>query len=222
MDKVLVIAPHADDAEFGMGGYIRRMIREGTGEPTVGIIAGGDYVDRFGELVTGEARLEETIKAMSILGVRSHCTLAAAPENKFDLVGQAVLITAVDTLLEMDSYNEVFICMPSRNQDHVALHAATLAAFRPGRWDRVSRLWGYEHPGNSAGPVQPLVGRCHVRLPLQDMTTKLRALEAHATQFSGKVKGHDGPEGATALAVLRGSECGGDFAELFWLLREIY
>ena len=52
MDKVLVLAPHADDAEFGMGGYLCRMAREEKSKAQVVIFAYGDYVRADGPRVT--------------------------------------------------------------------------------------------------------------------------------------------------------------------------
>ena len=222
MHSVLVIAPHADDAEFGMGGYLSRMVRERTAKPTVGVVAGGDYVDRFGELVAGQRRKAETAAAMALLGVTDHITLAAVEENKFDLAGRAVLIDAVEDLLSRDAFHEVFVCRPSLNQDHTALYEATLAAFRPGRFEGTGLLWAYEHPGAAAVSDYTANGRCYVRLQSADMQAKIASLEAHASQFAGKAKGHDSPRGAARLAALRGSEAGCDYAELLWLVREIY
>ncbi len=222
MDKVLVIAPHADDAEFGMGGYLHRMHREGLAKATVAVMACGDYVDRFGAEVSGETRMLETARAMEALGVGRHANLDAAPENGFDRVGQWALIGAVDQALGMDDFAEAFFCLPSCNQDHRALYQAAAAAFRPGRWPGVKRVWLYEHPGQSMGTEQPVLGRCYVRFGPEDMHAKARALNHHESQFLGRQKGHDSPEGAFALARLRGSEAGAEFAELLWLFREVY
>ncbi len=159
---------------------------------------------------------------MRLLGVPHHLTLGAATENEFDLVGRAALIRAVDTLLGQESFDEVFVCLPSLNQDHTALYEATLAAFRPGRWPGVKRIWAYTHPGNTAEAAQGTSGRCYVKIEGCDMKSKVSALWEHKSQFDRKPKGPDRPEGAMILARQMGSLCGAEFAEVFWLIREVY
>jgi LmbE family N-acetylglucosaminyl deacetylase len=221
MEKMLIIAPHADDAEFGLGGYLHRMARERRIATTVGVVAGGDYVGRDGVLVKGDVRQAETARALGILGVRTHVSLGWLKENNFDVAGRAAVIDAVDHLLGLDSFDHVLVCLPSHNQDHEALYRATLAAFRPGRWPGVKQIWAYEHPANGSWNTQPTTGRCYVSVSQEDMAAKVRALNEHASQFGSRKPNHDGPDGAMALARLRGSEIGVPYAEVFWLLREV-
>ena len=222
MDKVLVLAPHADDAEFGMGAYLHRMIREGLAKPKVAVFASGDYVNRAGEVVSSEARMLETAAAMGRLGVTDFVTVSAARENEFDLISRAKLIDAIDDLLAVDTYAEVFTCLASHNQDHAALFSALLAAFRPGRNMRVKRVWAYEHPGHASLYDQPALGRCYVQVDETDVAAKVSALQEHKTQFENKVPNFCSPFGAVTLAEFRGGEANGKYAELFWLVREVY
>lgn len=221
--KTLCIAPHADDVEYGMGGYLSRIAREELGEVVVGVIAGGDYLSRWDVLVRGDQREKETAAAMEVLGVKRHCTLAAAPENRFDVVGRRDLVAAVDALLKLDMFDEVFIPLPSFNQDHQALFDACITAFRPGRWPFVKRIWAYEYPGNCMGPQPPAWGRCYVKLEGMHLAMKTRSLLAHESQLDGHgSQEHVGIVGMRALAALRGSECGAQHAELFYLVREVF
>jgi LmbE family N-acetylglucosaminyl deacetylase len=221
MPKILVIAPHADDAEFGMGGTLTRMAREGTAEPHVGVVAGGDYIGRLGQTVFSDTRMQETKDAMGHLGVRQHYSLGTVRENEFDLVGRKVLIDQVDALLMKADFEEVFVCLSSHNQDHVALFDATMAAFRPGRWENVKRILAYEYPGHNVGGSVPRFGRSYVRIEAHDLNQKMLALGAHKSQFEDKPENYCGPTGARMLAQLRGAEAGARFAELFWLIREV-
>ena len=128
----------------------------------------------------------------------------------------------VETVLEWGQPDELFICLPSFNQDHQALFDATITALRPGRFDHIKRIWMYEYPGNSWGPEPPRGGRCYVRMGRHDLTMKLAALAVHKSQgFGTDHLQHVGMSGSQALSALRGSECSAEHAELFYLLREI-
>jgi LmbE family N-acetylglucosaminyl deacetylase len=221
MDRILVLAPHADDAEFGMGGYLCRMAREETAKAQVVIFAYGDYVRADGPRVTFEGRKAETAEAMKLLGAE-HRFVEGFHEN-YGESSRLKLTAMVETVLEWGQPDELFVCLPSFNQDHQALFDATITALRPGRFDHIKRIWMYEYPGNSWGPEPPRGGRCYVRMGRHDLTTKLAALAAHKSQgFGTDHIQHVGMSGSQALSALRGSECSAEHAELFYLLREIY
>ena len=221
MEKVLVLAPHADDAEFGVGGYLHRMAREKTAAAQVVIFAYGNYVRANGECVTFEERKAETAASLALLGA-DHKFVEGFYENYGD-TGPSKLVGQIEMLIDTVRPDELFVCLPSFNQDHTALYRATITALRPGRADRVKRVWAYEYPGNCWGPEAPLWGHCYVRLSSEDFNAKMSALLEHASQgFGVDHARHVGMAGMCALAALRGSECGTSWAELFYLLREIY
>jgi LmbE family N-acetylglucosaminyl deacetylase len=220
MSGVLVLAPHADDAEFGLGGYLHRRWRERLGESKVVVFAFGHYWRSDGQVVLDEDRRAEGRRAFAQLHVDSQEFRRVFAENRGDIVGLQPLADHVERAVDAAQPDEVFICLPSFNQDHGAQFDATIVAFRPGRLDGVAKLYAYEYPGNCWGPPAPRYGRCYVRLSDDDFLAKQRALLEHRTQFDDR-HGHVGPEGAEALAALRGSEWGVRYAERFYLLRGI-
>jgi N-acetylglucosamine malate deacetylase 1 len=185
------------------------------------VFALGNYIRADGVKVEETTRKLETANAMRRLGVDSFAFVRAFYENQGDMVGQESLIRRVEEVIGGEKPDEVFVNLPSSNQDHNALHDATITALRPDRFG-VKRIWAYEHTGNSWGPPPPSWGRCYVRLTEADIAAKLNALWEHKSQFEGRGPQHSSPKGAQKLAALRGSECGAEFGELLYLLREVY
>lgn len=135
--NVLVLAPHADDAEFGVGGTLHRIACKakapGAPQVRVAIFAHGDYVNWRGETVSFAARIAETDYAMSRLGLGAAVFTSTFKENLGDLTPQLQIVCAVEDLLRDYQPEVVYTCLPSFNQDHRALYEATLTALRPGR-----------------------------------------------------------------------------------------
>ena len=70
---------------------------------------------------------------------------------------------------------EVYVCLPSFNQDHRVLYDATLTAFRPGA--QLASLYAYEYPGNAWGPTPPEHGRRYLVVEQDEIVTKIEALD---------------------------------------------
>jgi LmbE family N-acetylglucosaminyl deacetylase len=225
MERILVLAPHADDAEFGLGGTLHKLAADPAVRIKVVIFAWGNYRHRNGHAVTGETRRAETAAAMAILGVEDYTFLQAFSENQALQAEYPAIVRHIDRALKEFQPDTVFTCLPSFNQDHEVLHKATLTAFRPGAADAIARLYAYEYPGNVWGPESPGWGRVYVRLGAPDMAAKTNALWAHTsqfgTQFASFATGLIHPEGAAILAHLRGMAAGCRQAELVFLIREL-
>jgi LmbE family N-acetylglucosaminyl deacetylase len=218
--SVLVLAPHADDAEFGVGGYLRRLTR-GEQQVRVVVFAYGDYRKTDGTKVEFETRKQETFKAMEFLGVEDCCFVEGMHENWGDRVSRCDMTRQVEKVIEDFYPEDLFVCLPSFNQDHESLFSATVTALRPGRFDGLRRVFAYEYPGNCWGPHPPQHGRCYMPLIDTDAQAKINALNCHQSQFSTRDHRHATPAGASTLMALRGSECGVSNAELVYLLRAV-
>lgn len=227
MNRTLILAPHHDDAEFGLGGYIARMVedfRNGVGQmPGVAIFCTGDYQNTQGVPVRQKERVEETIAAMEVLGGVEIQFMNAFTENKFDLAGRVAIVGMIDMALEGPvEYTDVMCCLPSYNQDHRALWEAFITAFRPGRHAHIKRIWGYPYQGNCHGPdglpTGVTTGKCYIKLTQAHFNKKVGALLEHKSQnFSFDIC--SGVEGQMRAS---GSECGAEYAEVVYMIREIY
>jgi LmbE family N-acetylglucosaminyl deacetylase len=225
VERVLVLAPHADDAEFGLGGTLHRLAHPQAGQeaPQIRVVtfAWGDYLKPNGALVGGDVRLRETIKAMLALGVTDHRQLFGFRENEGDTAGFRNVVRWVEQEIKDFEPDTLFTCLPSFNQDHEVLHKATITALRPGRFDTLRRVYGYEYPGNFWMQAFPMFGQVFSRLSKTDLVRKIESLHEHHSQFDPENAVFVSPAGAENLALLRGIQCGTDQAELFYLMREI-
>jgi N-acetylglucosamine malate deacetylase 1 len=182
---VLVIAPHPDDAEIGLGGSIARMLSEGLG---VGIL---DLTDGeptpFG---SRELRQRETEAASRVLGISwRRClglpnrNLENTIESRWSLAG---VIREVRPRILFAPYWE------DAHPDHVAASALVDAA----------RFWG--KLTKSDIPGEPHWAKhifyyfsVHLKLPerpsfvldvSEHLETKLQAVRCYTSQFSQPVK----------------------------------
>lgn len=196
MLDTLVIAPHPDDAEIGMGGTIARMLADGL---TVGIL---DLTD--GEPTPAgsrDIRLRETEAASRALGISwRHClglpnrSLEHTLDARWRLAG---VIREVRPRVLFAPYWD------DAHPDHLAATSLIEAA----------RFWGKLTKSDIAGTPHWVrhifyYFSIHLRTPERPsfvldigdhLETKLRAVECYASQFGNAVR----PESSGAIADLR-------------------
>lgn len=136
--RLLVVAPHADDEVIGSGGLIAK-IKDLGGKVYVQVLTVGDlnHYDGNGGGVNGKTRLKELATAMEYLQVddyevifedsQKHLRLDQMPRR--DLVN----ILERDAKLSIDRIRPTAITFPapSYNQDHEAVYKAAMTACRP-------------------------------------------------------------------------------------------
>lgn len=211
--RLLVLAPHADDAEFGLGAFIARATDAGD-KVTVLIAAFGNY-ERGSVFVDGGKREGEARKALKHLGVSDVRFGHWFEENKALTANYGLLVSRIEELL--NEFDDIYVSLPSFNQDHRALYDAFVTATRPGMtW---ANLYAYEYPGNAWGPSLPLTGKKYLQASRSHAERKIEALNMHESQFKERFAAV-GPEAAETLLRQRGAEIGRYGAELVYVLRE--
>lgn len=213
----LIFAPHHDDAEFGMGGTIQRFRQMGQ-HVAVAVCTAGDYRRSDGKLVGSLERQAETRTALTILGVTKTYFFDMMQENRGLEASYSSMVGRIEHMIRDLTPTNVYVCLPSFNQEHRMLYDAMITAFRPN-WG-LPNLIAYEYPGNCWGPAPPPAGRRYVVLDDVMMKHKLEALNMHRSQFEGRPVGV-GPDAALTLAAQRGAEIGGGYAELLYVLKEV-
>ena len=139
--RLLVIAPHADDESFGCAGTMARIKKLG-GQVFVVVVSVGD-LQHYGDeeqyqFVTGEERKAELGRVMELLSVDDHDILFEQNElhERLDRVPRRQLIELLerDGRLAMDRLHPTMVALPaiSYNQDHEAIFRAAHTACRPG------------------------------------------------------------------------------------------
>jgi N-acetylglucosamine malate deacetylase 1 len=206
MQRVLVLAPHTDDAELGCGGTIARLLREGE---DVFVAA---FSTAEGSLPPGTAptRLrDEFLAAMQSLGIPPEKTsVFGYPVRRLSYYRQELLEELVKLRIQV---NPGMVLLPSASdlhQDHQVLNAEGLRCFKD------MTLWGYELPWNNIGfPAQAFV-----TLEPCDLKSKWEALQAYKSQFE-LARPYFSWEFIEGLARVRGVQVKAPYAEAFEVMR---
>jgi len=204
--RLLVLAPHTDDAELGCGGTIARILEEGA---EAYVAAFSSAKESLPEGTPADTLVMEFLKAMSILGVpRDNLRIFDYPVRRLSYHRQEVLenLVSLNGQLAPD-----IVLVPSGadvHQDHQVLYAEAVRAFK-----RIT-LWGYELPWNHI----TFAAQAFVHLEARHLERKWDALQAYESQLALK-RAYFAREFIEGLARVRGSQVGAQFAEAFEVVR---
>lgn len=234
--RVLVIAPHADDETYGCAGTIAR-VKDLGGEVFVSLISVGSLEHHASNAagpamrqVTADTRLREFADVMKLLRVDDWDVVYTddAVHLALDTIPRKELVRLIerDSRLSIENVKPTLILIPafSYNQDHEALFRACITATRPGvrserhlvqyvlAYDNTSLFWSLErekfHP--------------NFYVDITDyLPTKVAALRLHASQVRAP-EFHGSPESMELMSQLRGREISAGSAEGFMTLRAIF
>lgn len=200
--KILVLAPHVDDGEFGCGGSIHRYIREGQ---YVRYIAFSDCKESIPKDLHPETLSKEMKEATQILGVGdSH--LYDFPVRRFNQYRQEILDTLI---VEKNNYNPDIVftpCTHDIHQDHGTLTTEAIRAFKG------ITIYGYELPWN----LLTLPSTCFIELEEEDVDKKVEAIMAYKSQCQ---RTYSNASYIKALATTRGMRIQKQYAEVFEAIR---
>ncbi len=235
--RLLVIAPHADDETYGCAGTIARIKALG-GEVYVVLVSAGslahyatdDEGERTQTVTPVETRLDEFATVMKFLQVDDWDVLYTDDERylKLDTVPRRELVHRLEAggRLAIDRLEPTMVMIPavSYNQDHAAVHWAGVTATRPGAphqkhtvpfvlaYDNTSLFWSGSEP--RFAPT--------VLIDVSDhLDVKIEALRLHASQVR-EARYHGSPEGLELATRVRGREISIEAAEGFELLRAVF
>jgi len=215
-DRVLILAPHADDETIGCGGLLAHL----GARAVVRVFGTSDFEMTSGGVVSQTQRRAELADAMQRLGVEDYAVLYEGAEQNLAGVGRARLVTALDTLFEEIQPTAVFTALASHHQDHVEAYQATLSALRmrPAILG-IKAVFGYEYPHVDLYPgFRPDSGFTYFDFtPHAD--AKRCALDAHASQLLPRPNRWLDTDLIMKWGEKRGMETGVAFAEKFYLLR---
>lgn len=218
--SLLVISPHQDDETIGCGGLIQKVL-ELSGEVAIafGTMVGHQYMkyDKNREeysLYNGATRLDETIRALDVLGqgsINHHILLEEEYHHKLDTLPIVEVIRKIEEIVVKVKPNILAIPAFSWDQDHQVLHRACHAVSRPHFYNRIVM----EYEVNGETDYHP---NFYLQLSEEHMTRKLKALECYKTQQSGELH-RISQSGLKNRAEFRGKEAYLSFAESFHIRR---
>lgn len=201
---ILVLAPHTDDAEFGCGGTIAKLIDEGNEVYCAAFSACQQSVLKH---FPSDILIQEVKIASEVLGIKQkNLFLYDFEVRTFNFRRQELL----DCILELKKkINPDFVFIPSVNdvhQDHFTIAQESLRAFK------FSNLLCYELPWNNL----TFNTSCFCVLEKKHLNKKIEAISKYKSQ---KDRSYASREFTTSLAKVRGTQINTEYAECFEILR---
>jgi N-acetylglucosamine malate deacetylase 1 len=204
--RVLVLAPHTDDAELGCGGTIARLLAGGakvsvaTFSVAEETLPPGSAPDRL---------CHEFMCAMQILGVDSDRVFVSRyPVRRFSDYRQELLGELLQLKQRVDPEMVFVTTGTDTHQDHQVLHNEAVRAFKD------TTLWGYELPWNNLR----FSAQAFVTLNQEHIDRKWAALQAYKSQVELQ-RPYFKKDVIYGLASVRGVQVRAQYAEVFEVVR---
>ena len=206
MKKILVLAPHTDDAELGCGGTVARFHSEGR---EIYVAAFSTARASLPEGADPDTLKNEFLASMEILGI---------PKDRLFVYDYKVRMLSYhrqEVLEEMvklrNSIQPDLVLLPSGSdlhQDHQVVYNEGLRAFKQ------NSIWGYELPWNHVS----FSTQAFVKLDQAHLDMKWKMMTTYESQFQ-KQRAYFTKEFIEGLARVRGVQVNEEFAEAFEVVR---
>lgn len=204
LKEVLVLAPHTDDGELGLGGTIAYLIEKGVNVTYVAFSTASESVPAG---FSKDILKTEVKAATQVLGISPENLILYNYEvRKLNYQRQEILENLIE-LRKQKKYDLIFI--PSLNdihQDHMTIAQEGLRAFKS------TTILGYELIWNNL----TFNTQCFVTLDKKHIDIKLNALKEYKSQGA---RDYLSADFITSLARARGVQIGTTYAETFEVVR---
>ena len=202
--NVLVLAPHTDDGELGLGGTINKLITEGK---RVTYVAFSTAEESVPPGFPKDILKTEVRNATAKLGIKSENLIIYSYQvRKLNYVRQEILEELIK-IRKREKCDLVFIpSLHDIHQDHTTIAQEGVRAFKN------TTILGYELIWNNLS----FDTQCFVRLQEDDIKAKIMALKEYHSQ--GK-RDYLSDEFIYSLAKTRGVQVGSEYAEAFEVIR---
>ena len=222
MNRVIVVAPHADDEIIGCGATIAKHIQSGD---EVVVIIGTNASIGAPELFSIEQikkTRSEAVAAHQFLGVKETIfldfpapALNAYPEYKISVEISKIFGKTKPTHLYLPHPGDI-------HQDHKAIYRASLVAARPQGENKIANIFCYETLSETEWT--PMHEKAFVPNCFVDVTDVFSKKTEAMAFFGSQIKSFPhsrSVEAFKALAMYRGSTIGVERAEAFVIERQI-
>jgi LmbE family N-acetylglucosaminyl deacetylase len=203
-NNVLVLAPHTDDGELGLGGTISYLIESGSNVTYAAFSTAEESVPPG---FPKDVLKTEVINATSMLGVKKENVLIYNYQvRKLSYVRQEILEELI-SIRKQNKYDAVFIpCVHDIHQDHSTIAAEGIRAFKN------TTILGYELIWNNL----TFNTQCFIKLQSRHIQAKINALKEYKSQGFRDYLSEDFIH---SLARARGVQVGCEYAESFEVVR---
>ena len=207
-ERILVLAPHTDDAELGAGGSMAKWLEAGV-DLHVAVFSTAE--DSLPAGSSPSQLADECNASLDVLGVKpENRTILHYPVRKLGYHRQEVL----ENMVAMErQLNPDWILIPSGadlHQDHATIHDEAMRAFKH------KTLLGYELPWNHI----TFSASAFVTLDKRHLDKKWYALTKYTSQLE-MGRAYFTKEFHESLAKVRGLQVKHDWAEAFELIRVV-
>jgi N-acetylglucosamine malate deacetylase 1 len=206
--KILILAPHTDDGEFGCGATIAKFIALGKDVYYAAFSLAEESVPDYLPRNILETEVKAATKELGLK--RKNLIIYKYPVRNFAKYRQEILedLVAVNIKIKPD-----LVFMPSLNdlhQDHATIAREGLRAFKK------TSVLCYEVPWNNIS----FTTNCFIPFTDKELNLKLKALKCYKSQKDRSYASEDFIRG---LAITRGTQIGVQYAEVFetirWLIK---
>jgi N-acetylglucosamine malate deacetylase 1 len=202
--RILVLAPHTDDGEFGCGASIARFLAEGHEVYYVAFSAAEKSVS--GDLPRDILR-QEVAGATGVLGIPpKNLRVLDFEVRTFPTYRQDILEVMVKLNAELDPS---MVFLPSTNDTHQDHHTVSTEGFRA--FKRTS-IFGYELPWNNL----TFTSSAFIVVEKAQVERKVQALACYQSQAN---RSYATAEFIWSMAIMRGTQIGSSYAEAFEAIR---
>jgi len=206
IQKVLILAPHPDDAEFGLGATLTKLKEQNKEVHVVVFSLCEKSTPKGFEVGAIEKDMYESLSFLNFTKDQIH--VLDYPVREFPRMRQEIL---EDMIVLKNKLNPDLVFLPSSSdihQDHKVIHEEGLRAFK------YSNLLGYEMPWNNFG----FTSYVYVKLDAAHLKIKTDSLKLYKTQDH---RHYSDGKFVESLARVRGGQIKEEFAESFELIRLI-
>ncbi len=202
--RILVLAPHTDDGEFGCGGTISRFIAEGDDVIYVAFSAAEKSLPAG---CPPDTLRDEVREATKVLGIPAgNLRILDYPVRDFPQFRQQIL---EDMIRMKQEINPDLVLLPSTNDTHQDHQVVSQEGFRAFK---TTSMLGYELPWNNLD----FRTNFFVCLDEHHVHRKIAALHCYQSQQG---RPYASAEFVKSLAITRGTQIGSKYAEVFESIR---
>ncbi len=207
IEKVLILSPHPDDAEFGVGGTISKLRELGK---DIHIIIFSNCIASTPKGFEPGIIEKELFESCKFMGIpEENIYLLDFKTRYFPSLRQDIL---EQLIIFRNKINPDLVFLPSSSdihQDHLTIHNEGIRTFKH------CNLLGYEMPWNNFS----FSSFVFVALSSTDLQKKIDTLAIYKSQNN---RNYSDAKSVTSLAVMRGVQIKQDYAESFELIRFIH
>lgn len=221
MNNILVIAAHPDDEAIGCGGTLLKHQQQGDSITIIYMTNG---------VSSRQISTDKDSKQRNLMAKKAGEYLKAEQyffdfsDNKMDETPLLNIVQAIESTALHLTPDIIYTHHHSDlNIDHQIVHKAVMTAFRPTPQQKTVTIYTFEVNSstewNTPTGANAFLPTCFVDISSQ-ITNKMALLNIYKTEMSPYPHSRS-LEAIEALAKVRGSSVGVNFAEAFMLIREI-